>query len=314
MSFGITTVSGNTIPSNFISGNPAGAAVFSTAFNSATIVSDVYAAGAFSVGGGTIYPGSLAITVNDTAATIGGATLVAFAGANDSITAAGGTPYTALLGAGSVLTEGAAPATVFAGAGAATIAAGSGSTTVNGSSGSLSFSAGSSSGDSITAGSGSTTITAGPGGNSTLVGGSGGTTVVLTGASTGDLIAGGTGVTIVNAVSTTGALTIATNPLGNAGTLVATLGSGADTVLGGGGTSVIQVGTGADVFGFIKGAAGGAETILGLSGNPAAMLAFGGYGYTATDLPTEQVGSLGDVITLSDGTKITLAGIDHKIF
>jgi hypothetical protein len=314
MSFGITTVSGSTIPSNFISGNPAGAGIFATAFNSATIVSDVYATGAFSVGGGTIYPSTVAITVNDTAATLGGASLIAFAGTSDSITAAGSTPYTALLGAGSVLTEGAGPSTVYAGAGAATVTAGSGSTTVNGSSGSLSFSAGGSSGDSITAGSGSTTITAGPGGNNTLVGGSFGTTIVLTGASTGDLVASGTGVTLVNAVSTTGALTIATNPLGNSGTLVATLGSGADTVLGGGGTSVIQTGTGADVFGFIKGAAGGAETILGLGGNPAASLVFAGYGYTATDLPAEQMGSLGDVITLSDGTKITLAGIDHKIF
>jgi hypothetical protein len=304
MSFGITTVSGSTIPSNFISGNPAGAGIFATAFNSATIVSDVYATGAFSVGGGTIYPSTVAITVNDTAATLGGASLIAFAGTSDSITAAGSTPYTALLGAGSVLTEGAGPSTVYAGAGAATVTAGSGSTTVNGSS----------SGDSITAGSGSTTITAGPGGNNTLVGGSFGTTIVLTGASTGDLVASGTGVTLVNAVSTTGALTIATNPLGNSGTLVATLGSGADTVLGGGGTSVIQTGTGADVFGFIKGAAGGAETILGLGGNPAASLVFAGYGYTATDLPAEQMGSLGDVITLSDGTKITLAGIDHKIF
>ena len=312
MIFGITTVHGNTVPSNFINGNAGGSAVFAQAFTSATIVSDVYAAGTFSVGGGTIYPNVLAITVNDTAATLSGATLVAFAGTNDSITAADSTPVTALLGAGSVLTEGAGPSTVYAGAGAATVTAGSGSTTVNGGPGSLSFAAGTSSGDSITAGSGSTTISAGPGGNSTLVGGSGGTTMVLKGASTGDLVVGGTGVTMVNAASSTGALTLATNPLGKAGTLVATLGSGADTVIGGGGTAVIQAGSGADVFGFVKGAAGGAETILGLTGSD--VLAFGGYGYSAGDLPAEAVGSLGDVITLSDGTKITLSGLFHKIF
>jgi hypothetical protein len=43
-------------------------------------------------------------------------------------------------------------------------------------------------------------------------------------------------------------------------------------------------------------------------------LAFAGYGYTATSLPGESVGSHGDIITLSDGTTIVLADVYHKIF
>jgi hypothetical protein len=125
-------------------------------------------------------------------------------------------------------------------------------------------------------------------------------------------VAGAGGVTGINESASTGPETITTNPLGNSGTLVATLGAGADSVIGGGGASTITAGSGSDIFAFIKGHAGGSEVIIGYSAGD--NLAFAGYGYTATDLPSEAVGALGDVITLNDGTTITLAGIDHKIF
>jgi Ca2+-binding RTX toxin-like protein len=112
---------------------------------------------------------------------------------------------------------------------------------------------------------------------------------------------------------TTGPETIATNPNGGDGQLVATLGSGADSVIGGGGASTVTAGSGNDVFGFVKGHAGGSEVIIGF--NSSDNIAFSSdYGYSATNLPTENVTAAGDVITLTDGTTITLSGVDHKIF
>ena len=146
----------------------------------------------------------------------------------------------------------------------------------------------------------------------TLVGGTGNTIVSVSGSNSLAVAGPGPGMTGINEQNTSGAETIATNPLGNSGTLVAILGSGADTVLGGSGVSTITAGSGADVFAFIKGHAGGSEVIIGF--NSSDNLAFAGYGYSGTTLPSEQVGSIGDVITLSDGTTITLAGINHKIF
>jgi hypothetical protein len=163
---------------------------------------------------------------------------------------------------------------------------------------------------SITGGTGSIVGTA-SGSNSTLVGGTGISIFNVTGPNS-LAVAGSAGVTGINEQASTGPETIATNPLGNSGTLVAILGSGADTVIGGSGASTITGGSGNDVFAFIKGHAGGSEVIIGF--NARDNLAFAGYGYTATNLPTEAVGSIGDVITLNDGTTITLAGFDHKIF
>ena len=129
----------------------------------------------------------------------------------------------------------------------------------------------------------------------------------LSGASTGDHIVGGTGVTFVNATNTTGSIEIDTSPSGK-GTMVAMLGSGADTVIGGGGTSFIQAGTGPDVFGFVNGHAGGTEYIFGF--NPQDNMIFSGY----TTPPTEQVLGGSDEIKLGDGTTIVLIGVGHKLF
>jgi hypothetical protein len=149
------------------------------------------------------------------------------------------------------------------------------------------------------------------GANTTLVGGTGNTIASVSGANS-LAVAGSSGVTGIDESGSTGPETIATNPLGNSGTLVAFLGSGADSVLGGGGASTIEGGSGNDVFAFINGHAGGSEVIYNFTAID--NFAFAGYGYSATNLPTEAVGTLGDVITLSDGTTITLVGIDHKIF
>jgi hypothetical protein len=151
------------------------------------------------------------------------------------------------------------------------------------------------------------------GANDTVAGGSGNTIVAVTGANSLAVSGPGPGVTGIDESASTGPETIATNPNGNSGTLIATMGSGADTAIGGSGASTITGGSGDDVFAFIKGHAGGTEVIINFT--PSDNLVFSAsYGYTATNLPTEAVGSLGDVITLNDGTTITLAGYDHKIF
>ncbi|MCB8875728.1 hypothetical protein [Acidisoma silvae] len=162
-------------------------------------------------------------------------------------------------------------------------------------------------------------ITGGPGAitgistgaNTTLIGGSGNSIFTVTGANS-LAVAGPSGITGIDASTATAPITIATNPNGNSGTLVAKLGSGADSVIGGSGASTVTAGSGKDVFGFVNGHAGGTEVIIGF--NSSDNLAFGGYGYSANNLPTETVTSAGDVMTLTDGTQILFAGVDHKIF
>jgi Ca2+-binding RTX toxin-like protein len=153
------------------------------------------------------------------------------------------------------------------------------------------------------------------GANTTLIGGTGGGSFTVGGGASGSLAVAGQspGTTNITLAETTGGAEVATNPLGNSGTLVATLSSaGADTVVGGGGASTIHGGGGNDVFAFVNGHAGGTEVITGFTTSD--TFAFGGYGYSATNVPTETVTGGNDMITLTDGTQITLVGIDHKVF
>ncbi len=159
---------------------------------------------------------------------------------------------------------------------------------------------------SVTGGAGSIVGTS-SGANSTLIGGSGVSLFSVTGANS-LVVAGSSGTTGVNLSQSTGPETVATNPNGGDANLVAILGSGADSVIGGGGHSTVQAGSGSDVFGFVSGHAGGTEAILGF--NAKDNLAFGGY----TSGPTEQVVGGNDVLTLSDGTVVTLVGISHTLF
>jgi Ca2+-binding RTX toxin-like protein len=281
---GTSTVSGSTVPNNF-SGASGATAAFQSYFNSSTSFT------VFSSSGVSTVNGPAVLASPNTAVTLTGATAIAD-------TSSGGNAITTT-----------SNTTVFA-APNDTVTASTGATSLFGaSSGQTNFSLGGS-GSSVTGGAGSIVGTV-SGANSTLVGGSGTSLFTVTG-SNALAVAGSGGTTGINLSQTTGAETIATNPNGGSGKLVAVLGSGADSVIGGGGASTITAGSGADVFGFVKGHAGGSEVIIGYNSND--TLAFGGYGYSATNVPTENVGSVGDVITLSDGTTITLVGVDHKIF
>ncbi len=280
---GTTTVNGGSVPSQFTGASGATAA-FNSYFNSSTTFT------VFSGSGVSTTTGPVVVATPNSALTVTGASAVAD-------TTAGGNAITTTT-----------PTTVFA-APNDTVTATAASTIYGGGSGVTQFTA-SGAGSSVTGGSGGIVGTV-SGANSTLVGGTGNSIYKVTG-SNSLAVAGPSGVTGVNESASTGPELIATNPLGNSGTLVATLGSGADSVIGGGGASTITAGTGNDVFAFIKGHAGGSEVIIGY--NASDNLAFAGYGYTASNLPSEAVGPVGDVITLNDGTTITLAGIDHTIF
>jgi hypothetical protein len=276
-----STISGATVAQQFTGG---AATVLNSFFNSSTTFT------VFSEAGVSTVSGPAVISASNTALTISGATVVAD-------TSAGGNSITSTTSTAII----AAPNDTISASGASTI--------FGASSGVTRFTA-SGAGSSITGGAGGFVGTV-SGANSTLVGGTGVSIVSVTGANS-LAVTGSHGITGFNESGTTGAETIATNPLGNSGTLIAILGSGADSVLGGGGASTITAGAGHDVFAFIKGHAGGSEVIIGFNADD--NLAFAGYGYTGSELPTEAVGGLGDVISLSDGTTITLAGFDHKIF
>lgn len=198
---------------------------------------------------------------------------------------------------------------VFAASGD-TVSAASGATTLFGSSsGQTNFSLGGD-GASVTGGSGSI-VGLSSGANSTLVGGTGISLYTVTGANS-LAAAGPSGITGIDESQASGSEVIATNPLGNSGELVAILGSGASTVVGGSGSATVTGGSGPDAYIFVKGHAGGSETVIGLKATD--NVGFAGYSYSAGNLPSEQVGSAGDVMTLSDGTTITFAGYHHTLF
>lgn len=280
---GTTTIAGGTTPTQFTTASGAESG-FANFFTTGTVYT------VFSGGGVATVSGPVVVGTTNSAVTVNGATAVAD-------TSSGGNSITTTTPSAIF----AAPNDTISAAGASTIFGGNAGVTQFVSSGANS---------SITGGAGGFVGTA-SGANTTLVGGTGVSILHVTG-NNSLAVAGQSGITGVDLSQSTGPQTIATNPLGNSGTLVAVLGSGADSVIGGSGAATVTAGSGHDSFLFVKGHAGGSEIIIGF--NSSDNLGFAGYGYTATNLPSEHVGSLGDVITLSDGTTITLAGFYHKLF
>jgi serralysin len=248
------------------------------------------------------------------------------------------------LGAGTAFNTGSGSDLIHAGAD--TITAGSGSTTVvgaddntvygglgaiiddNSGGGSLLF-VGGSGAVSVAGGSGNSTMFGGTGaassylragsGNSTLLGGSG------TGASTlignGNVVEfargsgpttfiAGTGHSIIDGATGSGQELVFTSIAGKDASALIALNNAADTVVGGTGNSTVIGGGGPDLYAFIAGHAGGSETIFGLKPDDAIL--FGGY--SKNPIASETVSHGSDAIKLSDGTTITLIGIDHKLF
>ena len=281
-----TTVSGSSLV-NYWTLTSGATPVFASYFNSISSVT-------LSSGGVSTVPGAVALLSAN-----GSDTLSASAVTDQS---AGGNTVTTLN-----------PAVIFA-APNDTISSAAASTVFGAGSGITNFMV-SGANSSIVGGAGGIVGTA-SGANTTLVGGSGNSIFHVTGANSQAVAGPGPGTTGIDESQSTGPENIATNPNGNSGTLVAVLGSGADTVTGGSGASTIVGGSGNDVFGFVQGHAGGSEVILNYTSSD--NIAFQGYGYSLTNPPTESVttfdGIASDVITLSDNTTITLVGVNHKVF
>lgn len=279
-----STVGGGTTPAQYTGASGAGSA-FATFFPTGTTYT------VFSGSGVSTTAGPLVVASTNSAITVSGATAVVD-------TTVGGNTITTT-----------SSTAVFAGPND-TISAAASATTIFGANAGVTHFTATGANSSITGGTGGFVGTA-SGANTTLVGGTGNSIMHVTG-SNSLAVAGQAGTTGFDMSRSTGPETIATNPLGNSGTLIAILGTGADSVIGGSGASTITAGTGHDSFLFVLGHAGGSEVIIGF--NASDNIGFAGYGYSATHLPAEHVGSMGDVITLSDGTTITLAGFNHKIF
>lgn len=278
---GITTMSGGTTPINYSSNTGGSPASFTKFFPSGGTFTVITGSGAASVSGPVVYHSS------NSAVTVTGASAVDDNTAgNNSITA--GSSMQVFAQAGDTVSASAGSTTLFgANSGVTTFSISAGNSWIGGGSGSI---FGNSSGA-----------------NSTLIGGQATSFFNVTGASN-TVIGGAAGNTFVNLSKATGPESIFTNPGTSQGNMYIAMGSGAESFTGGGGNSTVIGGTGNDVFGFINGHAGGSETIYNF--NSSDNLAF--YGYTAP--PTEQVVNGNDVMTLSDNTKITFVGIDHKIF
>lgn len=180
--------------------------------------------------------------------------------------------------------------------------------------------------DTVALGIGGGTVTAGTGGNSLLVGGLNTTgTAVLTGSASGDrLYAIGYGTVVATAGAGNETISGAGGaPYGGSPSFADnrfTAGSGNDTLLAGRGLDTLTAGTGkaslvagtaADTFAFQNHSAGGADTISGFK-VASDTISLTGYGLTpANALSTAVQQNGGTVITLADGTSLTVSGVTN---
>lgn len=274
-------------------------------------------------GEATSIPGSynavLDNSTNDTV--VGGAgDATYFIQNNTRLQLSGGSASNLVYAAGKdTIAAGAGADTIYAGSNGATVLGGNGNLTFVGGTGSVSLSGGTgtlsalgSTGKGSTflqAAAGNSTLNAGTGaGASTLIGGTN-TTEFARGSGDKTFIAG-TGHSLINGTTGTGNEIIFTSPISQTGTALIGLNNAADTVIAGTGSATIVGGTGPDVYGIVNGHSGGSITILGFKDTD--NLAFGNY--TGNPIASEAVHGASDVITLSDGTTITLVGVYHKLF
>ncbi len=278
-------------------------------------------------GADTIFAGGVGTTVTEGAGSLyligGSGTLSARAGIG-TVTVFGGTGGGALDGGSgghNVLVAGGGNTTLTGGGAGDLLVAGSGNTTLvlkgdstafGGAGQSTMFGAandvmvGSGNSDLMIAGAGPEALWAGTGtsvlyggvGADTLVGGTAGQSTI-TGGSGGDLIVGSAGKVVAHGgtgddvfFAGTGDMTIAE-------------GNGSDNVVFGRGNATVTGGAGRDLFTFLNGSAGGSDVISGFKvGTDQIQL----FGYGADPARTAANGG-STVVTLSDGTTITLVGV-----
>ena len=209
-----------------------------------------------------------------------------------------------------------------------------------GNTGSLVFVSGFNTANTVSAGAGNTTIWGasgsdglyfvGPGNfvmtgaaeSQTVVGGSGSSAVQLFGIDgakitlfspiNGNQLIAGPGNVTLNGAGSGNDVFFAGPSKGSADSIVA--GSGNNTLVAGPGTSTLVGGAGANVFSFSKAVGGGSDSIVGW--NSKDLVALSGYGAPTSPggLPADTTAKLvggSEVLTLSDGTKITLVDFPH---
>ena len=234
----------------------------------------------------------------------GAATISAAAGS--TVVGGAGTDVVGVRGTGVTFFAGSGPALFIGGTGASTVVGGAGGRST------------------ILAGAGGGILNGGTGGNNYIVGGQGTTTggTTVFGGGTGDLlfaqggagtvIRAGSGAETVQGVGSSGNDTFF---LGSGPNLVG-LGTGRDAVFAGTGNATVVAGAGRDVFAFARGAAGGAESIIGFkAGTDVVSL----QGYDAGEVgravagavvtPGTPATAVSTTVTLSDNTRITFQGL-----
>ena len=223
-----------------------------------------------------------------------------FGSASGDDALAAGSGRASILGGGghSTITGGGMASVIFTGTGTATVDGGSGGRdTIVGGSGALAVTA--QKGDAIFGSSGNLSVTASLQGADSVVGGGGMLTVmgrganmlVVAGSSTSN-VSTGNGASLVFAGS--GNLSL----IGGAGSMQVVAGSGATT---------LDEGTGATTLQIVNGAAGGTDVINGFRPGTDKIDLFG---YQASQQSVAVVGG-STVISLADGTEVTLARVDN---
>ena len=141
----------------------------------------------------------------------------------------------------------------------------------------------------------------------TLIGGSGNDTFFLNNGATGTLAVAGTGNTTI--IGGTGANTYIG---GNASTANVVIfgGSGNETMFGGAGHETLYGGGGSNLFAFTASSSlGGGNNVIGDFNVAKDHLSFQGYGSATQILANSTVSNGSTIISLTDGTKVTLVGV-----
>ncbi len=259
-------------------------------------------------GGGLYLGGSAGHNILVAQGAAGVVTQLTGAGADDQIfgSASGddrlsaGSGRDSILGGGgsTTISGGGTASVIFTGTGAASVDGGSGGRdTIVGGSGSLAVAA--ENGDAIFGGSGDLAVSASSQGADSIVGGAGlldvdgrGANMLVVASTSSSKVDTGNGASLVFAGS--GNLSL----VGGAGSMQVVAGSGAATIIEGAGATTLQI---------VHGAAGGSEMIYGFRPGTDGVDLFG---YQASQQSVAVVAG-STVISLDDGTRITLAGVGN---
>jgi Ca2+-binding RTX toxin-like protein len=206
-------------------------------------------------------------------------------------------------GNGSILWAGASSNVVyFGGAGSAIVVGGSGPLDVNCGTGLVTVYGGTSDSNLINGAPGGDEFVVGYG--PTTVNAASGNVTWLVGLSNNRLIANSSSSGIIFWGVNSGGNNVFQAPSGpNCGRTTMHGGSGNDTLIGGSGPTTMAGGGGDNVFEFINGSAGGADVITDFSVSQDVIQLYGYGGYT------DSVENGSEILMLSDGTRVELAGI-----